>query len=592
MNPLDPRKARLDYGEALHPPHGYELDRALAATYSLDLATLLSIPTGLIYRQTLEEECPPSPIALLHAAKRFAGRVTVFHQAGQIHRSQKPPPVFAFLEECLVPVVPHNGFSSFHPKIWLVRFKPVDQGDPRPAVLRLIVLSRNITFDRSWDLAATMDGELGKKPVAENRALVSFLAYLERLAPQRGLDSLVKDAACTRFTTPAPFDSHAFRPTGFPEAEPGSTESAKAVTRLVVSPFLHPETIRRLTQSPLHLVSNPHELAALPAELWRNLQAYHLDPRVSDDLNPHSDDDMPPGHSLHAKLLVEEDNAKGVTWLLGSANATEAARLKNIEFMLELQGSHRSLRPKSVLANLLGTPDRPGPFVACDPSTLPQASSGDSMAAELRRFEYALLCADICGWVSEAKGGTGFDLEISLPLEGIGSGHFALRVAPLHAASLVPVKLGTNSAVRFGNIPEVHLSRFLQVCIADAEGGDTLRQFLMMIDVNGLPSTRLDCVLRQLVDSSASFFSYVQFILSDEVSRDDLVRQFSGPATRGQGGARSATSLPLFEQLLFAASRRPERLDEIQALTRKLDPIVVPRAFKELLDHFCSLPPS
>jgi len=49
---LDFRNDRLDYGRLLIPPEGYRLDRAIAATYSLDLNTLLSIPVALFYSQT------------------------------------------------------------------------------------------------------------------------------------------------------------------------------------------------------------------------------------------------------------------------------------------------------------------------------------------------------------------------------------------------------------------------------------------------------------------------------------------------------------------------------------------------------------
>jgi hypothetical protein len=41
---LDYKEDRLDYGEMLVPPEGYTLAKAVAATYSLDLNTLLSIP--------------------------------------------------------------------------------------------------------------------------------------------------------------------------------------------------------------------------------------------------------------------------------------------------------------------------------------------------------------------------------------------------------------------------------------------------------------------------------------------------------------------------------------------------------------------
>lgn len=51
---LDIKKHRLDYGAMLIPPPGYRLAKAVAATYTLDLNTLLSIPVALFFSQTLE----------------------------------------------------------------------------------------------------------------------------------------------------------------------------------------------------------------------------------------------------------------------------------------------------------------------------------------------------------------------------------------------------------------------------------------------------------------------------------------------------------------------------------------------------------
>lgn len=50
---LDFKEDRLDYGRLLIRPDGHRLDRAIAATYSVDLNTLLSIPVALFYSQTL-----------------------------------------------------------------------------------------------------------------------------------------------------------------------------------------------------------------------------------------------------------------------------------------------------------------------------------------------------------------------------------------------------------------------------------------------------------------------------------------------------------------------------------------------------------
>ena len=62
---LDIKKHRLDYGAMLIPPPGFRLTKAVAATYSLDLNTLLSIPVALFFSQTLEGNFEAERVQLL-----------------------------------------------------------------------------------------------------------------------------------------------------------------------------------------------------------------------------------------------------------------------------------------------------------------------------------------------------------------------------------------------------------------------------------------------------------------------------------------------------------------------------------------------
>ena len=76
--------------------------------------------------------------------------------------------LFTLLEPCLRAIVPSGGeHASFHPKIWLIRYKGSGGKKRANVIYRLIVLSRNLTFDRSWDIAASLDGKLTKAKVTE-----------------------------------------------------------------------------------------------------------------------------------------------------------------------------------------------------------------------------------------------------------------------------------------------------------------------------------------------------------------------------------------------------------------------------------------
>ena len=49
--------------------------------------------------------------------------------------------------------------KSFHPKLWVVKY----ENAMKDTLYRCVVLSRNLTFDRSWDVSVCIEG----KPVSE-----------------------------------------------------------------------------------------------------------------------------------------------------------------------------------------------------------------------------------------------------------------------------------------------------------------------------------------------------------------------------------------------------------------------------------------
>ena len=99
---LDIKKHRLDYGAMLIPPPGFRLTKAVAATYSLDLNTLLSIPVALFFSQTLEGNFEAERVQLLEAIQRCPDVLRVYHQSGKIHVPRKHNRLYGLLEPCVV----------------------------------------------------------------------------------------------------------------------------------------------------------------------------------------------------------------------------------------------------------------------------------------------------------------------------------------------------------------------------------------------------------------------------------------------------------------------------------------------------------
>src|SRR3954452_25101738 len=127
---LDYKKDRLDYGEMLIPPEGYTLTKSIAATYSLDLNTLLSIPIALFYAQTMEGAGEGERIQLLEAIQRCPEVLRIYHQKGRIQVPRNQNRLYGLLEDCVIGVKPRSADSSFHPKVWILRYE-TDDGPAR-----------------------------------------------------------------------------------------------------------------------------------------------------------------------------------------------------------------------------------------------------------------------------------------------------------------------------------------------------------------------------------------------------------------------------------------------------------------------------
>ena len=122
---LEPNSRQL-LRDALRPPTGYVLDRAISTTFSLDLMALLTIPVSFTFFQLKDQNGPPQvdPLALLEALRRYAGKITVFCQAGQIHVPRSVQLLLGYLENSVFEVRAPQWRSGgvFHPKLTVLRY--------------------------------------------------------------------------------------------------------------------------------------------------------------------------------------------------------------------------------------------------------------------------------------------------------------------------------------------------------------------------------------------------------------------------------------------------------------------------------------
>ena len=206
---------RLSYSELLRPDAGYTLDFAVGMTYSLDLEALLGVPVSLGLLDEADEGNLRSPLYVLEAIRKSADRIALFCNAGGIKLPDKIQSVYSLLENSVFQVK-LNKNSNFHPKIWVLKYS--QKGNP--SYIKLLVMSRNLTFDNSIDITAALKGPIGTEESEKHRPLSDFLNYISRFADSKKkpqvlalAEDVLKVAA---FEVGPPFDDYDFYPIGIP----------------------------------------------------------------------------------------------------------------------------------------------------------------------------------------------------------------------------------------------------------------------------------------------------------------------------------------------------------------------------------------
>lgn len=589
--------------EALRPPPGYELDVAIGTTYTLNLLTLLTAPLAFTIFDWEDAEGRPKvdPLALLETMRRYADRIAIFCEAGRIQVPPRSHQLFAHLESSVLQVSAPNG-GSFHPKVWALRFEPTEEG---PVLYRLLCASRNLTFDRSWDTLLLLEGELAETEVAGNGPLADFFGDLPNhtvhaaSARVRATASLLREElGRVRFEPPRGFDSVSFRPLGL--AGYGSWPFPADLDRLlVVSPFLTRGILRRLAvQSPEGLlVSRVESLAKIPPE---ELKAFADTCVLGPEAEPEgggeaegeedvvegadADVELAAEHAearlelllgLHAKLYVGDRNDRAHVWT-GSANATDAAFSKNVEFLAELAGDRESCGTDALLEGKKGSsgfrnlikPYQPEEGVELNETE----EELESLAEGARR---ALARAGFEATVEGARDEAEEAYDVVLRARDMGR----LPEDPRVSVSCWPTtlrrpgegNLGPGGTAAFKAISFEALTSFFCFEVVAESGGQTATErFVLNVPLENAPEDRRERILRSLVNSEAKLLRLVLFLLaeggSDGEAVEAVLRVLAEEDRDGKDGTSGDYNLPLFEQMVRALAQNPSALDRIDTL--------------------------
>lgn len=606
---LNPSDDRLDYGNILLPPECYRLDFAVGTTYSLDLDALVGICISLGLFEDTESDIMNDPICLLEAIRRTGDKVALFCEAGQIYLPGKVTPLYTLLEKMVFQVVTKetNGirYPSFHPKFWLLRYI----NDEDDVLYRVVVLSRNLTFDRSWDISFYMDGTIDEEN-DKNIPIADFLKYLNKQLPKSEISNdkakkirqFIKELAYVNFETDMKeFYDFEFIPSGVPCSQGGiysmldtslikkkdDVDEKSFHELLVVSPFISKDIIKQFNDrsrwvenTEYMLITREVSLDKLRVEDCDNFRIFTLKDEIVDGEMAISDGESDYcKHDIHAKIYMLRKNADTEVYL-GSLNASHNAVYGNIEFMILLKSKNRYINLEKLTKDIFGG-DEDGTnnpfkevFLSDGEAEEEENSDGiDILIKQINRYKIHAIVIE-----------NGDYYDVKAVVENYEKVDANIKLSPILVKSKA---VDFSEIMLFEKMAMSFLSEFYVLSISDNCGNTVNR--VIKIDTEGIPRERDGKIISSIIgDNEQNFYRYLGFLLGD----DYIISAIESDVLSGQNNVAGANSFAenmpvLYEKMLKTAVTAPERFVEIEKLIQVLSgDDIVPEAFRNLYDTF------
>ena len=621
-------RERTLFLDSLRPPAGYRLRRAVGTSFTLDLMALLTAPLAFTFFDAHDDDGAPiaDPVLLLEALRRHAEKITLFCQAGAIGVPRPGQGLLAFLERSVVEVQARREGGIFHPKIWVLAF----EADDKPAVYRVLCLSRNLTFARAWDTCLRLDGKLMEEQDSDerNEPFAELLLALPKLSTRpispellEELDRMANEVRRVKFHPPWPFED--FRVHNFGLGERREWPFPRGGRSLVVSPFLVGSTVRDLRRN--HgldvLISRPEAFEdvvrvngreALPGTCYVLSPGADLDSRDAEadegEQGTDESDGSPPGEAgielvgLHAKLFLFEQGWYARLFT-GSANATGAAFRQNVEVLVELVGKKK----KCGIDALLGLEDDPRLATLRSilqeyrpPDPIEEPDETERALSELERsaegWARLLGAARLTATALKVEEGERWDMVLSGELPETPAGTEIAEV------SVWPATLTAEAALRVSNAADRRrepvdsiepadrpgpadqiatfkrlsfeaLTAFFAFEVTLEDGRHTVRRrFAVTAELLGAPEDRKERLLRSLLKDRSRVLQLLFLILRGEgADVSAFVAAASCDGSAQSGSFAGLDQAALLEALLRSLSHDPRRIDDARRLIADLE---------------------
>lgn len=601
----DENRDRIDYNKLLLPPNGYKLVFGIGTTYSLDLNALISVAISLGLLD--ESENTNNPIVMLNGISRITDKLLIFCEAGQTRKSADLGVLSLMLERMIVPVaLPKNKsghYPAFHPKCWILHY----QNDKKEDLYRFAVLSRNLTFDRSWDIAASFDGYPCEEENANGIRLSHFVSFLQKQLTndspyfkenKRKLNRIINALPRIAFKADdkqfkdglmiipmGPFKgSHDFR-TSYLLCNDKTSQHHTFHELVVFSPFLSASVIddfnkdsRTLTGTTRTLITRRSELPKLRESQISNFDIYVMKEDIVDGESKISDDGEQniKEQDIHAKMYLRRKYDRSALYF-GSMNASHYAITENVEMMVALYTRYYLLNGEKLLNDFFcGPADGPqNPFEKIDKLPDEEIDTTEKDALEVMIKDFCRLNARAVVYPKDDLFDVIIHIENELPRGNI-------TISPIRRN--MPKTI--DKEVKFESLDLLSLSSFYEI---EARGEDTVIRRIIMIPTEGIPVFRDNEIVKSIVHDKATFAEYISFVLEDSV----IMQSLENAATKQTQAKKNADAskeiyIPaLYEKMLKIAYEDKERISQIGYLLSMLDDSsVVPKEFTQMYETF------
>lgn len=561
MAMFDTAHNRLSYSEQLLPEPGYTLDFAVCLTYSLDLEALLGVPVSLGLLEEADSNTMSNPFYLLEAIRKSSDKLAIFCNAGGISLPGKIQSIYSLLENSVFEVKLGVG-QNFHPKLWFIQYTNEDG----KLYIKLLVLSRNLTFDNSIDLCVCLQGEVTRAKRKKNQPLADMLEFAAHYADQekgQRIRSLADNILRVKsFDIEHPFEDYEFLPLGI--AGHGRSQTGLFNPRydiFVVSPFLSDDVVHELSECPSHKVLVTRKSSVTPLALERFDSVY-----ITRDIL--SDNEYGVRQDIHAKLYFTT-TVDGNYLYIGSANASHNAFHKNIEFLLRLKYKPNCVGFKTFSSDFL--PEENCPYEKIEVAPVPEPVDDEQEAID-KAFKEAIYALGSCRVIATKNT---YDAEIGIkPLQT----KLKPKLSPLQRPDIVEE---LKSPILFHGLLLRELSEFYILTIQG-------KHIVIKLPTKGIPTDRDNAVYKSIIDSKGKFLSYVSFMLSEnyETGILDAKETLRMMQESLKSDRNESYGVGVYEKMLRVLHQNPSRLAGLSDVIKRLEPDIVGDEFMKMYHQF------